>query len=126
MIDTQELSRLTRWAIDASREELREVGRGESQAENGKAEELKARRITDQIPVLVWIAARVGEKCAIVMTLSEGTDFLRPGGSNPLSPELKGAARLVWDACLQAGLTPVLQHWLEHNGDQGLHMVIRW
>jgi len=132
IIDPRELTGLTQQAIEDARRESERIERERLAAEKRQrlADQLKAESIIAQIPERARNAAKGSQSYALVMSLRERADFDSPAGNQEHGVchpcWLKGSAKLVWDACTTAGLSPKLQYWYNDSGDSGFNIVIHW
>ncbi len=127
-----DLSTLTRQAIEAGQKEAqrRKLSQAEEDAQKQTADRTKADEIVVQIPDRVHDAAAAEQTYAVVMGLREGADFVRPQDDQTWSfcdeRWLVGAAKLVWQDCLDARLNPKLQYWGDEKNGRGFNIVIHW
>jgi len=128
-----ELYQLTWQAIEEGRRDAERIAHEKAEAEERErqAEQVLANSIIAQIPERARAAARAKQSYAIVMGLRSGTDYREPLGNRnhaTLSEHwLTGAARLVWDACVNSKLKPELQYWHDGFGvNSGFNIVIHW
>jgi hypothetical protein len=86
--------------------------------------------IVDRVPALAKVAAQLGQGRVSIMALSSG-DYDRPYSHRNeweicLPAWLKGAARIVFDDCAAAGLSPKIEYWYDgEEKDSGYTIVIR-
>lgn len=131
-MDLQRLRTLTADAIRNGQEERERqlAAERETAARERRALELKAQGIIAQIPARAEAEARAGRSYAIIMSLSYD-DHTRPRdtkeGWNVCKVEwLKGAARVVYDHCVHAGLRPTIEFWHDGGDFSGFNLLIHW
>lgn len=128
-IDLVRLRKLSDEAVRRGEEERARIlieGREESQRKK-RQEEIKAQFIIEQIPSRLEKEATAGRKHAIVMGVGYD-DYDRPYNHknwNECKPFwLKGVARLVFNACLEAELRPTIEFWHDGVGvESGFNIV---
>lgn len=124
-----ELRKLTEEAVErGKREHQAELQRiAEQEARQRRADELKAEGIIMQIPSKCEKEARNQRSHAVVMGLRYGKDHDQIGGNVLEVAKLKGAGKIVYDYCKDAGLNPTLEYWWSGDGmDSGYNIVVRW
>lgn len=108
-----------RGLTELSRSEIERIAEQELQNELVKKQ---AETILSHLPSSMSESTRKKDKYCTVLHMSD-SDSNRLFGSyknNKLQPEqLKGAAVLVWDACVKAGLNPELHFWHDGAGMYG-------
>jgi len=109
---------------DSSDADLREPGqiaraRTEAQAREYPDDRLLSQCIIAQIPAARKAQAR--QTHAVVMGLRYGKDYKRPAINTQwdlCDPQwLQGAARLVWDHCVDQRLNPRIYYWFTVGGE---------
>ncbi len=134
MIDVNRLKHITAEAIERGKKKLQEEDLKKRKAAYHKSQLdlAKARDIVLKIPALAERAAESGKSEVEIMEVKEYTDpcgWARSGGTpDSLSPNwLSGVARLVYEYCDNAKLSPIVRSWHDGCGtDGGYKMVIRW
>lgn len=124
-----DLRKLTEEAVERGRleheDELQRIA--EQEARQRRADELKAEGIIMQIPSKCEKEARNQRSHAVVMGLRYGKDHDQIGGNVLEVAKLKGAGKIVYDYCKDAGLNPTLEYWWSGDGmDSGYNIVVRW
>jgi hypothetical protein len=131
MISPKELRKLTDEAlVNAEKERTRQAEEQLRIAEeNKKKRENRAATILAEIPAKAREAAVKGS-CSVAIMRLEYPEFDKPSGTHFALCEpqwLKGAAKIVWDHCVEANLKPRLEHW--HDG-VGIHesfdIIVQW
>ena len=107
------------------------VARGQQEHEDELAriaeqQELEAEGVIMQIPSKCEKEARSQRSHAIVMGLKYKKHYNTT--KTELKPtELKGAAAIVWQYCVDAELQPTLEYWWSGDGMvSGFNIVVRW
>lgn len=127
-----DLRSATRQAIEAGQQQAatRKLGQAQAQAQQQTADRTRADEIVAQIPDRARDAAAADQSYAVIMGLREGADFVRPPEDQSWTfcdeRWLIGAARLVWQDCLDARLNPKLQYWGDEKNGRGFNIVIHW
>jgi hypothetical protein len=91
-------------------------------------DQAKADNITGQIKERCRKEALAGRDFAIVMSIKY-TDF-KPVYNGPVtysSGTLRGASAIVWQHCVDEGLSPTLEDWHDGMGiNGGYNIVVHW
>jgi len=104
--DTNKLRRQTQDAIQKAREKLE------------RSDRKKAEHIIKQIPKQCADAARDRQSTAVIMNLNWRVDFVLPqkeARHRPCESCLVGAAKLVWEHCVNSGLKAELQYGRDNS-----------
>lgn len=92
-------------------------------SEKQKASEAFAKFVIAQIPRKCHQAAGFERTHAVVMSLVSDKDY--DGFDQP--KVLKGAGKIVWDACLKSQLHPTIEFWHDGVGvSSGYNIVVHW
>jgi len=123
-VDLEKLRQMTQEA------KVKQAGKRTKKADLEKlAMELKVKHIIEQIPLRVKTEAMAGRNHAIVMSVGHG-DYERPDDENDLflcKPEwLKRVCKMVYQACVDAGLNPSLEYWMKEYTYSGFNIVVHW
>ncbi len=108
----------------------RRIASAEGERTRQIAELMLASSIVDRLPELAGHAARLGRERLIVMVFG-AEDYDRPYSHRNqwdtcLPAWLKGTARIVFDDCQSAGLSPWIELWSDtHGQDTGYKIVVR-
>lgn len=89
-------------------------------------DKLEAARILLQIPIRIATEVTAGRYHAVLMSVNH-TDFEEGHASDGDPGKLEGKAKIVWAACVVAGLKPTLEYWWADGGmKDGWNIVIHW
>ena len=127
-ISPADLRKLTEAAVARGQQENEdELARiAEEQKREQRKAELEAEGVVMQIPSKCEKEARSQRSHAIVMGLKYNKHHNTI--DNLLKPtELKGAAAIVWQYCVDAKLQPTLEYWWSGDGmESGFNIVVHW
>jgi hypothetical protein len=134
-VNVENLKRMTAEAIEVGKAKAKKMAEEIAEKERLRqiADERKAQNVIDQIPGRAEKEASLGRNHAIVMSV-DFADYDRPSHT-PAGKDwrvcqgdwLKGACKLVWEYCVEAGLNPTLEDWHDGVGvNSGHNIVIHW
>lgn len=127
-ISPADLRKLTEAAVARGQQEHEDelVRIAEEQKREQRKAELEAEGIIMQIPSKCEKEARSQRSHAIVMGLKYNKHH--NATNNLLKPtDLKGAAAIVWQYCVDAELQPTIEYWWSGDGmDGGFNILVHW
>ena len=127
-MNVNKLRELTAQAVVRGKElaEKKQEIKARAEEVKDRADQHRARFYIEKIPARAERAARKGLSSVVVMNLTYDKDYTYR--ASPNHPDfLKGAARIVYDHCMEAGLAPLVTQWDDGVGmKSGYQIEIRW